>query len=69
MSILFEVVSAFGNCGFSIGITPNLSTLGKIIIMTTMLIGRIGSLTLILSLKKRDEKHLYTYPEERIMIG
>jgi trk system potassium uptake protein TrkH len=69
MSCLFEVVSAFGTCGFSAGITEELSYIGKSIIMITMLTGRIGSLTLVLSLRKKPEKYLYSYPEERIMIG
>lgn len=70
MSLLFETVSAFGTCGLSTGITPNLSMLGKIIIICSMIIGRIGTLTLALSLRKKpEEQYLYTYPEERIMIG
>lgn len=69
MQIIFEAVSAFGNCGFSTGITAKLSPLGKFTLIVTMLIGRIGSLTLVYALRKRAEKHLYQYPEERIMIG
>lgn len=69
MSCLFEIFSAFGTCGFSTGITSDLSIIGKGIIMLTMLTGRIGSLTLVLSLRRKPEKYLYTYPKERIMIG
>jgi len=69
MSCLFEIFSAFGTCGFSTGITGELSEIGKSIIMLTMLTGRVGSLTLVLSLRKKPEKYLYSYPEERIMIG
>ncbi len=69
MSCLFEIFSAFGTCGFSTGITEKLSVIGKTIIMITMLMGRVGSLTLVLSLRKKPEKYLYTYPKERIMIG
>ncbi|MCK4265353.1 hypothetical protein KAW80_03275 [Candidatus Babeliales bacterium] len=67
--IFFESVSAFGCCGLSTGITPGLSLTGKIILIITMLIGRIGSFTLVLALRKRKEKHLYQYPKERVMIG
>lgn len=69
MNLLFETVSAFGCSGISTGITPKISLYGKSLLMITMLAGRIGSLTLVLALRKRPEKHLYTYPEERIMIG
>ncbi len=69
MQILLESVSAFGTCGISTGITPYLSKIGKFTLMTTMLVGRAGSLTLVLALRKKATKHLYEYPEERIMIG
>ncbi|MEX0940751.1 MAG: potassium transporter TrkG [Candidatus Babeliales bacterium] len=68
--IVFEVISAFATLGLSTGITPYLSVIGKLFIMTTMIIGRIGSLTIILALrKKRAEKQEYQYPEERVMLG
>jgi len=69
MQILFETVSAFGTCGLSTGITSKLTSIGKIIIVTTMFVGRIGSLTMVLALSKERKKHLYKYPEERIVIG
>ena len=46
MDISYEVFSAFGTVGISLGITPNLSFLGKIIIMALMFIGRVGPITL-----------------------
>ena len=69
IEILFESSSAFTNLGLSLGITPHLSQLGKIILITSMIIGRIGSLTLILALTWRKEKPQFHYPEERVMIG
>ena len=45
-SLLFEVTSALGTVGLSLGITPSLDGIGKIIIMLTMFIGRVGPLTL-----------------------
>lgn len=68
IDILFETVSAFTTLGASIGITPYLSTLGKLLIILTMFIGRIGSLTLMIALRKRHEKNEFTFPEERVMI-
>ncbi len=66
---LFEVTSAFGTVGLSTGITPYLSTLGKILIILTMYAGRIGPLTLALAITIREQKIVYKYPEEKIMVG
>jgi trk/ktr system potassium uptake protein len=67
--ILFEVVSAFATLGMSTGITPFLSPIGKVFIIASMIIGRLGSLTALLALQKRREKPEYEYPEERVMLG
>lgn len=69
IDILFELVSAFGTVGLSAGMTPHLSTLGKMIIMVTMFIGRIGPLTLALAIGQRRESISYEYPDEAVMIG
>jgi len=68
-AIMFESVSAFNTVGLSTGITSELSPIGKLIIIATMFIGRIGSLTLAFSLAERVMKGKYTYPEERVIIG
>jgi trk system potassium uptake protein TrkH len=67
--ILFELFSAFGTVGLSAGITSHLTTLGKIVIITTMFIGRIGPLTLALAVGQRRESVAYEYPDEAVMIG
>lgn len=69
INILFEDLSAFGTVGLSRGITRNLTSAGKIIIILTMLIGRIGPLTLALAIGGRRVSEPYEYPEEKIMIG
>ncbi len=69
IDILFEVVSAFATLGLSLGITPYLSNIGKIFIIVTMIIGRIGALTLVLAFYKKHEVSGYSYPEERILLG
>ena len=69
VEVLFEAVSAFGTCGLSTGITPMLSSASKITLIVTMLVGRVGALTLALALRRKESKHVYEYPEERIMIG
>lgn len=50
MEILFEVSSAFGTVGLSLGITPELSTAGKVVIMTLMFIGKIVMFTFLFSM-------------------
>ena len=41
MDVVFEVVSAFGTVGLTLGITPGLSSIGKIILILLMIIGRL----------------------------
>lgn len=68
ISLLFEVVSAFGTVGLSLGITPSLSGIGKVIIIITMFIGKLGPLTLALSLARRVSSKT-RYPNEDVLIG
>ena len=51
MQIWYEVTSALGTVGLTMGITPLLSTLGKYIIILTMYFGRLGPITLAMALK------------------
>ncbi|MBI2874872.1 MAG: Trk family potassium uptake protein [Firmicutes bacterium] len=66
---LFEAVSAFGTVGLSTGITPELTAGGRLIIIFTMYIGRLGPLTLALALGQRYQYAPIRFPEERIMVG
>ncbi|WP_420802148.1 TrkH family potassium uptake protein [Solibacillus daqui] len=67
--ILFEITSAFGTCGMSLGITQDLSTIGKVVIMTLMFIGRVGLISFLYSLGGTSKRKKYHYPKERIIIG
>lgn len=67
--LLFEVISAFGTVGMSLGLTPELSPLGKILIALLMFIGRVGPLTIAFALARKHNKVPYKYVEEKIMIG
>ncbi|KPK38401.1 MAG: hypothetical protein AMJ78_10090 [Omnitrophica WOR_2 bacterium SM23_29] len=69
MQLLFETTSAFGTVGLSTGITPLLSPLGKLIIILTMYLGRIGPLTLAMAIAMRPFTAEYKYPEGKIMVG
>jgi trk system potassium uptake protein TrkH len=66
---LFEITSGFGTVGLSTGITPKLSALGQVIVMTTVFSGRVGLLTLAFGLTRRQRAPLIRYPEERLYVG
>jgi trk system potassium uptake protein TrkH len=69
LMILFEVTSAFGTVGLTMGLTTDLTVVGKILISFTMFAGRLGPLTLAYALGPKTEKELYRYPEGKITIG
>jgi trk system potassium uptake protein TrkH len=69
LDLLFETVSAFGTVGLSTGVTPELSTGGKLLITLLMYLGRIGPLTMGLALSKSLRRGRISYPDARIMIG
>ncbi|MGD6871859.1 TrkH family potassium uptake protein [Sutcliffiella horikoshii] len=69
LEIMFEVCSAFGTTGLSMGITADLSPLGKIIIVALMFIGRIGIFSFLFLLRGNPTKEKYHYPKERVIIG
>lgn len=69
LKLLFEEISAFGTVGLSTGITSSLSEAGKLIIILTMYIGRIGTLTLALALTKRIVYTKYRYAQVNVLIG
>lgn len=68
--LAFEEVSAFCTVGLSTGITDDLSVAGRIVIMLSMFIGRIGTITLAFALSSRKEKsNDYKYPKANFMVG
>lgn len=69
--VAFEVFSAFGTVGLTMGLTPDLTVVGKLIIMLLMYIGRVGIYTVGFSLmtKANQQEAKFKYPEESIMIG
>lgn len=69
LSILFEAMSAFGTVGLSMGLTTELSDVGKVCICLTMFVGRVGLLTLAYALGPKKERELFRYPEGKIIIG
>ncbi|WP_258360018.1 TrkH family potassium uptake protein [Moorella sulfitireducens] len=68
--VLFEVTSAFGTVGLSMGLTPKLTVTGKLLIIATMFTGRVGPLTLAFAIAQRlGRQGIKHYPEERIIVG
>lgn len=67
--VFFEVFSAFGTVGLSLGVTSSLSPLSKVAIVLTMYAGRIGPLTLLYAFSRRKALGKFEYVEERVMIG
>ena len=66
---LFEVTSALGTVGLSLGTTPELGPFGKLLIAFLMFVGRVGPITLILALSERSRPKRHLYPEEGIAVG
>ncbi len=66
---IFEVISALGTVGLSIGGTLKLDAVGKFIIMFCMFVGRVGPLTFFLFLSYQEQKRLWTFPEEIVDVG
>jgi trk system potassium uptake protein TrkH len=67
--LLFEAVSAFGTVGLTLGITPQLTVIGKLLITVLMYVGRIGPLTMIYAFSTRAKQININYAEEKIPIG
>lgn len=69
IDLLYESASALGTVGLTLGLTPNLSAVGKILIMIMMYLGRVGPITVMLALTRKRKKSGYKYPEGKILIG
>ncbi len=67
--IIFEVVSAFGTVGLSLGITDQLSLSGKWVLIVTMFLGRIGTLTILVGIFRKLHSYQYQYPLENVLIN
>ena len=66
---LFEVVSAFGTVGLSLGITPQLHPLSKLVLIIVMYTGRIGPLTMLYAFSRVKPAGTYQFVEEKVMVG
>ena len=69
LKTLFESASAVGTVGLSMGITPGLATISKIILIILMYIGRVGGLTLVFAAITRKSTGNRQYPADNIAVG
>jgi trk system potassium uptake protein TrkH len=66
--VFFETISAFGTVGMGVGITNDWDTVGKLILIVTMFLGRVGIITFVLSLMEQKPDNI-SYPTSNITIG
>lgn len=66
---MFETFSAIGTVGLSLGITPQLSTISRIILIMLMFFGRVGGLTIIFAAFSQKDTSTLKYPMENITVG
>ncbi|MEG3969961.1 TrkH family potassium uptake protein [Microcoleus sp. T2B6] len=69
IAALYEAVSAFATVGLSTGITPTLSAIGKLILIATMYIGRVGILLLVSAAFGDPKPRSFKYAEESLLVG
>lgn len=69
LEAVFECISALGTVGLSTGITPLLSTTGKIVLVVLMLLGRLGPITVAVALSREQPAFQPLHPEEAPLVG
>lgn len=67
--LVFETFSAYSTVGLSLGITDQLSEVGKLMIIFTMFVGRVSMLTVVVAIFKKIRQKNYNYPTEEILIN
>lgn len=67
--VLFEVISAFGTCGLSTGLSEALPDAGKYVLAATMWAGRVGTVTLAAAIAATSRRRMFSLPEERPIVG
>lgn len=69
LTCLFETASAIGTVGLTLGITPGLGVLSRMILIILMFLGRVGGLTLIFAALSSKERNIARLPKEKITVG
>jgi trk system potassium uptake protein len=69
LQVLFEVISAFGTVGLSMGITTSLSPISQLVIISVMYSGRVSVILLIAAIVGDPKQRRIQYPEENLLVG
>jgi trk system potassium uptake protein TrkH len=69
LDLMFESMSALSTTGVSTGITPDLTTAGRLVLCAAMFVGRLGPLTAVYALQRRQRPERFRFPEESVRIG
>lgn len=69
LALVFEAVSAFATVGLSLGVTPELSLVGQLVVVVLMVLGRVGLLTVALALATGAAPPRGRYPIEDVVVG
>ncbi len=69
LDCLFEAASAVGTVGLSLGLTPELGMVSRMIIIVLMYVGRVGGLTLVFAAMSRKRPHVSKLPQGKIVVG
>ncbi|QES94446.1 ATPase [Empedobacter brevis] len=69
LDIAFESFSAYSTVGLSLGITGDLSSESKMVLVATMFIGRVSMLTILIAFFKKVKQANYHYPSDEILIN
>jgi len=69
MEIVFETVSAFSTVGLSLGITAQLSDVGRVIIIAVMFTGRLGIMAMVMPGSEPAKRRFVSYPEGNVLLG
>ncbi|MFA5104491.1 MAG: potassium transporter TrkG [Candidatus Margulisiibacteriota bacterium] len=67
--VFFEIISALGNTGLSTGITASLTGIGKVVLIITMFIGRVGPITIAMGFFAKPHREFLGFPQEDIFVG
>ncbi len=67
---LFETASAVGTVGLTLGLTPDLTSIGKVVIICCMFFGRLGPITIALAFTSKSQgSSPINYPDENVLVG
>ena len=69
LTCLFETASAIGTVGLTLGITPGLSSVSRMILIVLMFLGRVGGLTIVFAAVSSRKGNTARLPQEKMMVG